>query len=199
MTNRRYVIFAALAAADAMLAAAGRDRQRWITKPLLVPVLMPGRGRAAKRALALGWTGDIALLGSTDAAFRAGLVSFLASHLAWISALRRQPGGGRLRASPGLAVPPLAAAVAVNAYLWPRTGTHRVPVLLYSAALLAMTVTALDRRSPAAGAGGLLFLVSDSLLALRKFGGIELPAGDALVMATYAAAQALLAASTERA
>ncbi len=199
MTSRRNVIFAALATADAVLAAAGRDRQRWITKPLLVPVLMPGRGRATQRALALGWAGDIALLGSGDAAFQAGLVSFLASHLAWISALRRQPGGGRLRANPGLAVPPLAAAVTVNAYLWSRTGAHRVPVLLYSAALAAMTLTALDQRSPAAGAGGLLFLASDSLLALSKFGGIELPVGDALVMATYAAAQALLAASTEQA
>lgn len=38
-----------------------------------------------------------------------------------------------------------------------------------------------------------LFLVSDCLLALEKFGGPELPAHEGLVMATYATAQALLA------
>lgn len=195
MVSRRDAIFATVAAMDAFLATTGRDRLRWLTKPALMPLLIPGRNRAARRALALSWAGDVALLGSGDAAFQAGLVSFLASHLAWILALRRQPGGGRLRANPALAVPPMAAAVAMNACLWPRTGRLRVPVVIYSAALLAMSLTALDQGSPAATAGGLLFLTSDSLLALRKFGVVDLPMGDGLVMATYAAAQALLAAS----
>jgi uncharacterized membrane protein YhhN len=188
-------VYAALAAADTCLAATGRDRQRWLTKPLLMPVLMAGRDQPTQRALALGWVGDLALLGDGDAAFRAGLLSFLAGHLAWISALRQRPGGGRLRARPALAVPPLAATAVVNAYLWPRTGTNRLPVLAYSAALLAMSLTALDRGTPAAAAGGMLFLASDSLLALQKFGARRLPAGEGLVMASYAAAQALLAAS----
>ena len=196
MPSRRNAVFSAVAAADSLLAAAGRDRERWLTKPLLMPALMPGRSRATQRALALSWAGDVALLASGDAAFQAGLVSFLASHLAWISALRQQPGAGRLRANPALAVPPLAAAVAVNACLWPRTGSLRVPVVVYSAALLAMVLTALDQGSPAATVGGMLFLVSDSLLALSKFGVTDLPGGDGLVMATYSAGQALLAAST---
>jgi uncharacterized membrane protein YhhN len=196
MPSRRNAVFSAVAAADSLLAAAGRDRERWLTKPLLMPALMPGRSRATQRALALSWAGDVALLASGDAAFQAGLVSFLASHLAWISALRQQPGAGLLRAHPALAVPPLAATVAVNACLWPRTGRLRVPVVVYSAALLAMVLTALDQGSPAATAGGMLFLVSDSLLALRKFSVTDLPGGDGLVMATYSAGQALLAAST---
>ena len=195
MTTRRSMFFTALAAADAALAVSGRDRERWLTKPLLMPVLMPGRSRATQQALALSWAGDVALLGTGDAAFGAGLVSFLASHLAWIRALRRQHDGGRLRAKPELAVPPLAAAVVVNAVLWRSTGPLRVPVLLYSAALLAMSLAALDQDSLAAAAGGMLFLASDSLLALRKFGVADVPAGDGLVMVTYAAAQALLAAS----
>jgi len=60
-----------------------------------------------------------------------------------------------------------------------------------------MSLTALDADSPAAGAGGLLFLASDALLALRKFGVLERRSADAVVMMTYAAAQALLAASTD--
>ena len=56
-----------------------------------------------------------------------------------------------------------------------------------------MALTALDTGSPQAAAGGALFLVSDSLLALEKFAGIQLPAHEGLVMATYTSAQALLA------
>jgi len=56
-----------------------------------------------------------------------------------------------------------------------------------------MALTALDTGSPQAAAGGALFLVSDSLLALEKFAGLQLPAHEGLVMATYTSAQALLA------
>ena len=193
MARRATAAFVALAAADTLLAATGPDRQRWGTKPLLMPVLMAGRDRPAQRALALGGMGDVALLGSSPAAFTAGLGCFLAGHVAWIMALRQRPGGGRLRARPALAVPHLAVFGAVNAYLWKRTGKDRIPVITYSAALLAMSLTALDSGSPRTAAGGALFLASDTLLALGKFGDLHLPAHEGLVMATYASAQALLA------
>jgi uncharacterized membrane protein YhhN len=183
-----------LAAADTLLAGAGRDRERWLTKPLLMPVLMAGSDRGSRRALALGGAGDVALLGTTDVAFTAGLACFLAGHAAWIHALRQRPGGGWLRCRPALAVPYLAAHGALNAYLWPRTGKDRVPVLAYSTTLLAMSLVALDSGSLRTAAGGVLFLVSDTLLALERFGGIHLPAHEGLVMGTYTAAQALLAA-----
>src|SRR6476660_3618666 len=110
-------VFVAIAAADTFFAATGHDRRRWLTKPFLMPVLMAGRDRPAQRALALGGAGDVALLGDGEAAFTAGLVSFLAGHLAWIAALRQRPGGGYLRAHPALAVPHVAAFGAMNAYL----------------------------------------------------------------------------------
>jgi uncharacterized membrane protein YhhN len=186
-------VYAALAAADTLLAATGHPRQRWLTKPLLMPVLMAGRDRPAQRALALGAAGDVALLAPGETAFTAGLASFLAGHLAWIAALRQRPGRGYLRARPALAVPPVAAFGAMNAYLWKRTGPNRIPVLVYSAALLAMALTALDTGSPRTAAGGALFLTSDTLLALEKFGGLKLPVHEGLVMAAYTTAQALLA------
>jgi uncharacterized membrane protein YhhN len=192
-------IFVALAAADTLLAGAGRDRQRWLTKPLLMPALWGGSDRGSRRALALGGAGDVALLGSSDAAFTAGLACFLAGHIAWILTLRERPGRGRLRSRPVLALPYVAAFGALNAYLWPRTGRDRVPVLAYSTALLAMSLVALDSGSPRTAAGGALFLVSDTLLALERFGGVHLPAHEGVVMATYATAQALLAAPARRA
>ena len=193
MARRATAVFVALAAADTLLAATGRDQQRWATKPLLMPVLMAGRDRPAQRALALGGAGDVALLGSSQTAFTAGLACFLAGHVAWIMALRQRPGRGRLRARPVLAAPHVAAFAAMNAYLWRRTGQDRLPVIVYSAALLAMSLTALDSGSPRTAAGGALFLASDTLLALEKFGDLRLPAHEGLVMATYTSAQALLA------
>ena len=197
MARRATFVYAAVAATDTLLAASGRDRERRLTKPLLMPVLMVGRDRPVQRALAFGGAGDVALLGSTEGAFTAGLVSFLAGHVAWIVALRQRPGGGRLRRKPVLAVPYVAAFGALNAFLWKRTSKDRIPVIVYSGALLAMALTALDADSPKTAAGGARFLVSDTLLALEKFGGLHLPAHEGLVMATYTSAQALLAAARE--
>jgi uncharacterized membrane protein YhhN len=193
VARRATVVFVAVAAADTLLAATRHDRHRWLTKPLLMPALMVGRDRPTQRALALGGVGDVALLGSGEAAFTAGLVSFLAGHVAWIIALRQRPGGGRLRDRPALAAPYVGAFAALNAYLWKHTGKDRVPVLVYSAALLAMSLAALDSGSSKTAAGGALFLVSDALLALEKFGDVHLPGNESLVMATYISAQALLA------
>jgi uncharacterized membrane protein YhhN len=56
-----------------------------------------------------------------------------------------------------------------------------------------MSRAALDSGSRRTAAGGALFLVSDTLLALEKFAGLHLPAHEGIVMATYTTAQALLA------
>jgi uncharacterized membrane protein YhhN len=185
------VLYPALAAADALLAAAGCDRLRRLTKPLLMPTLMRGKPRRVQRALALGGLGDVALLGTGSAAFSAGLGSFLAGHAAWIWVLR--PGNGLLRRRPVAAAPYLLAWAGLNAYLWSRTGKDRIPVLVYSTALLGTALAAADTGDPAVAAGGALFLVSDALLALEKFAGVELPLHEGLVMGTYTSAQALLA------
>lgn len=190
----RTAAYAALAAVDAALAAAGRDRARRVTKPLLMPVLAVGTDRPTRRALALGGAGDVALLGHGGTAFRAGLASFLGSHLAWLAALRARPGGGAVQRRPVLAVPYVAAWAGLNAVLWRRTGSDRWPVVAYSTVLAATAVAALDTGDPRAGAGGALFMTSDALLALERFAGVGLPAHEGLVMASYTAAQALLAA-----
>ncbi len=194
---RSSAAFLAVAAADVALAASGSrkaGRARWVTKPLLMPTLLIGRDRLTQRALALGGVGDVALLSGGQEAFTAGLGAFLAGHVAWIQALRQRSGTGLVRRNPVLVLPYLAAWTGLNAYLWPHTGRDRYPVLAYSTALAAMAVTALDTGRPATAAGGVLFLTTDSLLALDRFAGIELPRHEGWVMATYAAAQGLLAA-----
>lgn len=193
--------YAALAVTDALLAATGRAGARRVTKPLLMPVLAASSDRPSQRALALGWGGDVALLGSSPAAFTTGLASFLVGHAAWIAAVRGRGvgggGGGLLRRRPAAAAPYALAWAGLNAYLWSRTGRDRLPVLAYSGALAAMALTALDSGDARTAAGGALFMASDSLLALEKFGGVHLPLHEGLVMASYTAAQALLASDSD--
>jgi uncharacterized membrane protein YhhN len=190
--RRTSSLFATLAAVDTVLAAAGRSSARRITKPLLMPTLLRGKPKPTQRALALGGIGDIALLGKGNAAFTAGLGSFLAGHVAWVAALR--PKSTRVLArKPAAAVPYVAAWAGLNAYLWPKTGKDRLPVLAYSTALLATALAALDTGDKAVAAGGALFLLSDALLALERFGDVHLPAHEGVVMATYTTGQALLA------
>ncbi|MCW2543416.1 MAG: hypothetical protein JWM40_968 [Frankiales bacterium] len=181
-------LYGALAAADTGLATLGRHRERWITKPLLMPALLRGKPRATQTALALGGAGDVALQAG---AFTAGLGAFLAGHLAWMAALRPHSRGA---VTPLRAAPYFIAWVGFNAYLWRRTGRDRIPVVLYSTALLGTGLASLDTGQPA---GGVLFLLSDGLLALERFGGVSLPLHEGLVMATYTTAQSLLAQSTQ--
>lgn len=183
-----------LAVADASLALAGATRARRLTKPALMPVLMVGRDRPTQRALALGGAGDVALLFPTTPAFAVGLSCFLAGHLSWVAALRGRPGQARVVSRhPLVVVPYVATWAGLNAYLWPRTGSLRIPVLAYSTALGGMALVALDTGHPRASLGGALFMLSDSLLALKRFGGLRIPLQEATVMATYTAAQYLLA------
>lgn len=186
--------YLALAATDTALAATGRTRARRLTKPLLMPLLALDRDRPTRRALALGGVGDVALLGEGRGAFSAGLGAFLLGHGAWVQALRDRPGGGVVSRRPVLALPYALVFAGFNAFLWNRTGPDRLPVLLYSAALTATAVAALDSGDARAATGGALFLASDGLLALERFADVHLPAHEGLVMASYTAAQALLAA-----
>jgi uncharacterized membrane protein YhhN len=135
--------------------------------------------------------GDVALLGEGDGPFAVGLGSFLVAHLFYLAALRRRRTGALRRRLWVAAAYGLAWGV-LNAVLWNRTGPMRVPVLIYGTALSAMALAALDTGSPATAIGGGAFLLSDSILALDKFGVVELPAADAIVMVTYTAAQAAL-------
>ncbi len=191
--RRSTAAYLALAATDTFLAATGRDKQRRATKPLLMPTLQLGKDKATKRALGLGTAGDVALLSNSDTAFTAGLGSFLAGHVAWMTAIRQRGEGGLLRRKPVAAVPYVAAFAGLNAYLWPRTGKDRLPVLVYSAALLGTALVALDSGKARTAAGGALFMLSDTLLALEKFADVHLPAHEGLVMASYTGAQGLLA------
>ena len=188
--------YAVAAAVDTVLAGTKNRRLRRVTKPALMPLLA---ARATGKTdplvvggLGLSWLGDVALLGTSERAFAAGLGSFLAAHVCYLGAFAKRRRGG-VRKAPWAAALYAGAWAGLNAVLWPRTGKLRVPVVIYGTALAAMAIAALETDEPAVAAGGAAFLVSDSILALRTFGGPPVPGADALVMLTYTAAQALIA------
>lgn len=197
--------FAALSAANTASVTRHFRAGEWATKPFLMPVLAAATLAAAKdrgedvrlpvAGMILGGLGDTALLAAEDSDhpdlwFLPGMGFFAAGHGCYIAALARDGALGRV--SPKAAAAYGAAGTILIAALWRRLGDLRIPVAAYSAILLSMATLASGRNREAA-AGGLSFVLSDSLIAGRL---AELPGvpGESVVMPTYVAAQALLAA-----
>jgi uncharacterized membrane protein YhhN len=134
---------------------------------------------AVLAGLILGAVGDVALL--SPHGFLAGLGSFLLGHLAYAVAVgtylppRTWPG-----AAGSYAIVPIAVGLGALAWLWPKLGSLRIPVIAYVAVILTMVVAALAfmrteiggmdlHRRELFAAGAVLFFVSDLAVARDKF------------------------------
>lgn len=222
-STRLKAAYVGLAALDTVLAGSTSSwahRARFATKPLLMPVLAASLatapGGASLRtpvlaAQAAGWVGDVALLSEERRPFLTGTAGFAVGHGAYVSGFWRRRSR-RTRLVDAMPTRALAGVWAVSAPTVAFNASRRdralgLPVLGYSATLtsMAFTATNLDQSvSPAArrfaAAGALTFLLSDSLLGLRKFLLDEPPpALEAAVMATYTTAQFLLSEAAQRA
>ncbi|MFJ3923486.1 lysoplasmalogenase [Streptomyces sp. NPDC090022] len=184
--------FGVAAAVDLVSLLAGWDPGHLVAKPLLMPllvgyVLTRRAPRLLVAALLFGWGGDVALLFDAEAAFLVGMGSFALGHVCYLVLFGRRPADPRLAA--GYAV----ALLGTIALLWGDLPADlRVPVAGYSLLLTAMAFrsSALGR---AAGTGGALFLLSDTLIATGVAEWPQLPRPDFWIMSTYLAAQCLLA------
>ncbi|WUW18860.1 lysoplasmalogenase [Streptomyces sp. NBC_01465] len=186
------VVFGAAVLVDLGSLLAGWDPGHLITKPLLMPLLAfhaytRGAPKILLAALLLGWGGDVFLLSSADPAFLVGMACFAGGHVCYLVAF------GRGRTSPLLGAAYAAALVATVAALWPDLPADlRIPVAGYSLLLTAMAYRS-SRLGLWGGIGGALFLLSDTLIATGVADWPQLPRPDFWVMATYIAAQTLLA------
>ena len=172
--------------------------------------------KADARALAmlagaqlLGLTGDLLLQGSGFALFVSGMVAFLAGpharHLTGQVLLYSNLLGGLSWKGlgwkvwvPALAV--MAALVLLLVHVIGVSGALFVPMLVYGFVLMLLIFSALCGVVRLGGAvwwmllaGAVLFTGSDAMIAVRKFGGPDTSLMDFAVMATYLAAQVLLA------
>lgn len=201
--------YAALAAADTVLAGTPRLRRaRLLTKPLLMPALAATLWTADREdpsvrrtlaAQALCWGGDVALMGAGRRPFLAGLGSFFAAHLAYVTAFRSRTttplagtASGRAALAAGAVLAPSMGFAA-----WRRDSRLAAPVAAYGVVLTTM-VAASAAVPPERGrsrilAGTSLFLLSDTLIGLQRFVLGESSATlESAVMATYTAGQWLI-------
>jgi uncharacterized membrane protein YhhN len=172
---------------------------------LVAAVALTAHGARYQRALILGLAcsgiGDVALMLPRDR-FVLGLTSFLFAHLAYTLAFTSSVSIG---SAPVLLIPLVGATVPLLRLLWPALGTLRLPVVLYAATLLLMVWRAWGWHwaTPTSGSlfaaiGASLFMASDTVLAMNRFHR-PFPSAQAFTMATYVAAQALLALSVSTA
>lgn len=173
------------------------------TKPLLMPALLLGLilGLPVRRsrlllwgglALVFSWLGDVLLQNPGDIGFLLGMGAFGLAHVAYLALYlaplrtRRVPWWG--------VVLGLAWWAAMVSILAPHLGALLVPVALYGLVLGAAAVCALATRAVIT-VGALVFLVSDTLLALDRFlPGFAFPATDVAIMLTYCLGQGLITA-----
>ena len=137
--------------------------------------------------LAFSTAGDV-LLDLDPRLFAFGLGAFLLTHLTYIRLFARNRTAGIRLDPPRLAAVLLILVYSVTLSVWivPSVGELAVPVVLYICALTTMVCTAILARFQQrwVAVGAILFLISDSLLAIHKF-KTPVPLRDYLVWSTY--------------
>src|SRR5262245_12456616 len=143
-------------------------------------------------ALASSSLGDVLLDLEPERLFIKGLLAFLAAHLIyillfvrnWVRPLR--PKGWRL----ALVAAVLVYSLLLSQWLAPSLGAVAGPVTLYICIITVMAVSAIlaGFSKPWVYTGVILFLISDSILAVNKFKS-PMPMSGYLVWATYYLAQ----------
>lgn len=160
------------------------------------------RSTALIAALVFSLAGDVLLMQakSTESYFILGLASFLIAHVFYIFAYRQHRGDNSPNELQGvqrirLAFPVILAGTGLVVVLYPVLGNLRTPVVLYAVVLVGMVLQALFRfgRTVAPSfwlvfAGALLFMLSDSLIAINKF-MVPVDHAELVIMTTYIAAQ----------
>ncbi|MCX5014669.1 lysoplasmalogenase [Streptomyces sp. NBC_00555] len=187
--------FAAATVVDLGSLLAGWHLGHVLAKPLLMPLLVAyvitrRAPRLLVAALLFGWGGDLALLFDAEPAFLIGMGSFAAGHVCYLVLFGRRAANPLLGGAYGLAL------LGTIGLMWADLPADlRIPVAGYSLLLTAMAFrsSSLGLR---AGIGGALFLLSDTLIATGVAEWPQLPRPDFWIMATYLAAQYLLATGT---
>jgi uncharacterized membrane protein YhhN len=158
---------------------------------LLLAVALGPTHPVAAAGMVLSGVGDAFLL-DKDRFFLHGLVAFLLGHVLFVGAFLLASGGTpSWPALGGLFV----FAAAFLAVLRPKKRLLKVAAPVYALVLCAM-VAAASTLGPLGVAGGLTFLVSDALLAIRQFRRDFRGASTAVIVTYYASLLTLAAALT---
>ena len=134
--------------------------------------------------------------------FLLGLGSFLIVHFVYIALFRQYPVVSRWRTNLARIGGMLAIVVALTAVLGilrHSLGSMLIPVVIYSLVLCGMGICAMlaDMGSPLSAFGTLLFISSDAMIAISKFGR-SFSGSDQLIWITYYLAQFLILGGVNR-
>jgi uncharacterized membrane protein YhhN len=197
-----------------------------ITKPLLMPLLaiwlwfesLSFQGIHAVRlrntwliGLAFSTLGDILLMftgkQSGSSFFLMGLCSFLCAHLSFIYALNAWRGSesGLVQREPEWVLPFLGYITGLLWFLWAGIpAAMKGPVIIYAIVISTMMISVLQLRDMIRQnvfyllfGGAILFALSDSIIALNKFGQ-SFSSARISIMLTYIIGQSLMAYGISR-
>ncbi len=205
------IFFFILLAANIAGAGANIDLLQFITKPLLMPVLAiiflhqneirkSLHGRWVPAALFFSWAGDVLLMFQEKIHdfFLFGLTAFLIAHIFYIIFFHSVRFNAGISTRLVLFLPVMVYYAVLIFWLLPGLGDMKIPVIIYGLVISFMLVLALHMqylRNKTAGtlmaSGAVLFVISDSILAVNKFYSPFPPAG-AMIMLTYGIAQYLI-------
>lgn len=147
-------------------------------------------------ALVFSWFGDAFLLFQQVGSiyFMLGLGSFLLAHVFYIIRFQCIKTNFSYTHIFLISTLFLLYGVLLLNFLWLGLGGFKAPVVVYALVLVSMAVSAVVftwQRTAFISIGAILFVVSDSLIAINKF-WVHLPAGRVLIMGTYVLAQWLI-------
>jgi len=211
--NKKFVIILYLIVliADLISVYTGNESLRYITKPLLMPLLVgyfvistkPFTSSLKKWiifALAFSWLGDVSLMFESGNSnfFILGLIAFLMAHVFYIFFYENVIRLENIKKSYWWFIPVLIYYTVLIYVLSPHLGDMKLPVRIYGVVISYMLIQALQtsrinnkNASLMMILGAALFITSDSILAINKFYRSFEWAGIA-VMFTYGIAQVLI-------
>jgi uncharacterized membrane protein YhhN len=184
----------------------------FIVKAFIIPVLIillllnikPLTNRLHRfmfAGLFFSWTGDIFLEFSKDNSgmFILGLGAFLLAHVMYFTVFILTPGKNTiLNKRIWLLIPVIIYGAALVSYLYNDLANMKIPVIIYATVILAMLSGAINRKEKVIKksyylvlAGAILFLISDSMIAIAKFSH-QFNSSGILIMSTYIVAQYLI-------
>ena len=147
--------------------------------------------------LFFSWAGDVIL--EFKGLFLPGLGCFLMAHVMYLVVFFKTPGRNIIFQKRWyLLIPVILAGVGLILFLYNKLGEMRIPVIIYSVVILTMLTAAINRLEKVNRAsyyfvltGAILFVISDSAIAINKFGH-HFEASGIVVMSTYIIAQYLI-------
>jgi uncharacterized membrane protein YhhN len=212
MTKKLWLtLFFIITAADIFAIASDNNDLRWFTKVFIIPLLAgyyisslilirTAFRKWIPAALFFSWCGDVLLMLEPYKSqfFTLGLVAFLLAHICYIDFFQLLIRKEKIRLNPLLIAPVFLYYVVLMILLFPHLGSLKIPVLIYGfiiSSMLALALHTLRLKNQDAGlniaGGAILFIVSDSVLAINKFYKPFEGAG-VIILVTYALAQLLI-------